>query len=232
MTSFKSRASPASMPELMDDPQLAPATLAACLKSLADVNRLSLGALPTVRFVTRLARRRPGPLRLLDVGSGYGDCLRVIARHAARRGITVELVGVDQNVHAVAIAQSATDPSLPVRFVEGDARDLFGEGFDAIVCSLFTHHLEDDELVAFLRMLDRAPAFLINDLYRSRAAASGFAVLARLLGRHPIVRHDGPVSFARAFRRADWERLLVAAGVTHARISIGAPYRLCVEKLP
>lgn len=230
---FAVRASPATLPELMDDPALDPSTLEVCLRSLAGVNTMSLGARPTLAFVDRLAERvARRPLRILDVGSGYGDSLRAVAGRMAARGIAADLVGADLNPHAVAIARATTEPALPIRYEVRDARDFAADGFDAILCSLFTHHLEDDEVIAFLQVLDAAPAFLINDLYRSRVAASAFAVLARLTGRHPIVRHDGPVSFARAFRRADWERLLAAYGITGARIFIGAPFRMCVEKLP
>lgn len=135
-------------------------------------------------------------MRLLDVGSGYGDTLRAVARHLARLGVAAE-------------------------------------GFDGIVCSLFAHHLEDAEIVPFLKMMETSArgGWFVNDLYRSRFAATGFAAIARLTGRHPIVRHDGPVSFARAFRREDWRRLLSGAGVEAARIGMDVPFRLCVERL-
>lgn len=229
--SFLVRASPAALPELMDDPAVDAATLAACLASLASVNRLSLGHRPTLEFVDRVAQRvAHRPLRILDIGSGYGDSLRVVAARLAARGVPAELVGIDLNPRAVAIATAATDPALPIRFEVGDAREAGGT-FDALLASLVAHHLEDDEVVGLLRLMDRAPAFLVNDLHRSRLAAVGFGALAAVTARHKFVRHDGPVSFARAFRRPDWERLLAAAGVS-ARIFLGAPFRLCVEKLP
>ena len=228
---FANRTAPRDAPELMDDPALDPVTLEACLKDLAGVNRLSLGYRPILAFADRLAARG-GRVKILDVGSGYGDGLRVLARRLAARGVAADLVGADLNPQVVAIAAAATPSTLPIRYEVADARELGGERFDAVLCSLFTHHLEDDEVVAFLRFLDAAPAFLVNDLYRSAFAARGFRLATRLLGRHTIVRHDGPVSFARAFRRADWERLLAAAGVRDARVFIGAPFRMCVEKRP
>ena len=47
---------------------------------------------------------------------------------------------------------------------------------------------------------------------------------------HPIVRHDGPVSFRRAFRKEDWARLLAAADVSRevATVERWRPGRLCV----
>jgi SAM-dependent methyltransferase len=227
------RAAPRDLPELIDGP-LDAATRVACLRSLATVNRASLGHRPSVEFALRVAARTGRPVRLLDVGSGYGDTLRAIARAFARRGIAAHLVGADLDPDATAAARAATGPvpGVTLEFVTADARSLAGAA-DGILSALFAHHLADEEIVAFLRFMEASSAvgWFVNDLYRSRLAAEGFRVLATLSLRHPIVRHDGPVSFRRSFRRADWERLLAAAGIADARLFVGAPFRLCVERL-
>ncbi|MEM7695697.1 MAG: methyltransferase domain-containing protein [Pseudomonadota bacterium] len=233
--SFAARTPPHALPERMDTLE-DEATLHACLKSLARVNRWSLGHGPTVRFVASLAAREGAPLRVLDVGSGYGDGLRALARGLARRGIRANLTGADLNPLAGRLAASVGAPprGIDLRYITADARTLaIQEPFDVITCSLFTHHLEDDEVVAFLRLMDGAArrGWFINDLYRSRFAAVGFGALATVLRQHPIVRHDGPVSFARAFRRRDWSERLAEASVHGATTFIGAPFRLCVGKV-
>jgi len=237
--SFDARTPPAALPEWMDDPSVDYETFRSCLASLASVNRASLGYRPTLRFVERVAARhgRARPLRILDVGSGYGDGLRALARRLAARGIAADLCGADLNPHAARAAAEAAQPPPPpvtVRYVTRDARELGKEETpDAIISGLFCHHLEYAELVPFLGWMDRTArlGWFVNDLYRSRFAAIGFGALATLSLRHPFVRHDGPVSFARAFRRADWEALLAQAGIAEARIFVGAPFRLCVEKI-
>lgn len=230
---MRTRAAPHTLPELMDGPVDA-ATLAACLRSLSAVNRASLGHRPSVGFALRVAARAGRPVRLLDVGSGYGDTLRAIAGAYARRGIEATLTGADLNPDATAAARAATAPvpGVDIEFVTADARTLAADA-DGILCALFTHHLEDDEIVSFLRMIDASAGvgWLVNDLLRSRFAAEGFRILAALSRRHPMVRHDGPVSFARAFRRADWTRLLAEAHIDGARLYTGAPFRFCVERL-
>ena len=52
--------------------------------------------------------------RLLDVGFGHGDMLRAIARWARRRGIAVDLVGVDLNPKSEAAAR-AVDAGVDCR---------------------------------------------------------------------------------------------------------------------
>ncbi|MEM0909275.1 MAG: methyltransferase domain-containing protein [Pseudomonadota bacterium] len=243
LPSFRHRAPPSTLPEKMDgEPDLE--VYRACLKHLAGVNVASFGYRPTVRFVEKVAAGHgsTAPLNVLDVGSGYGDALRVIMKRLTKRGMRAALTGADLNPHAALIAQEAgkgeaLDENAPVsvRYVTADARALAtgADRPDLIISSLFTHHLEDDEVEAFVRWMDQTTriGWFINDLYRSRFAATGFYALTVLTQRHPYVRHDGPVSFARAFRRADWQARLAAAGVDGARIFMGAPFRLCVEKV-
>jgi SAM-dependent methyltransferase len=234
---YSVRAAPAALPERMDG-ETDYDTFRDTLASLATVNRATLGYRPLLRFLDETLRRGvpDRPLRLLDVGSGYGDALRQAARFLSARGVAAELTGVDLNPHAARAARDATGDYDGIR-ISWVTADVFAYAEralapDLVTCALFTHHLEDEEVVRFLSWADRTATrgWLVNDLYRSRIAAAGFGALAALSRRHPFVRHDGPVSFARSFRRADWARFLDEAGVEGARVHIGAPFRLCVEK--
>lgn len=239
LRSYAKRAAPSDLPELMDtetDYDVFRQTLA----SLASVNRLSGGYTPTLRFLDRIAERHSGgePLRVLDMGSGYGDGVRAMAARLSERGIVAEITGVDLNPHAKRSAEAA-DPAphdgVTVRYTTADVFDYAkaAPSPHVVTSALFMHHLEDDAIPRFLSWMDHTATlgWLVNDLYRSRFAAGGFAALATLLRRYPVVRHDGPVSFARSFRRDDWDGYLADAGVADARVFIGAPFRLCVEKV-
>jgi hypothetical protein len=82
--------------------------------------------------------------------------------------------------------------------------------------------MRDDELVDFLRWMDHTATrgWFINDLHRHRLAWLGYRALAVLARWHPIVQHDGALSVRRAFTRADWDRLLTAAGLTQPPVSV------------
>ncbi|MBB4659883.1 methyltransferase domain-containing protein [Parvularcula dongshanensis] len=235
---YGARAAPQTLPERMDG-ETDYETFRATLSSLASVNRLTSGYAPIRAFLDQVLERGlpERPLRLLDLGSGYGDGLRAAARYLSERGVRAELTGVDLNPHAAMAAREAQDTEhegVTISYVTADVFDYAQRAPqpDLVTCALFTHHLEDEEVVRLLSWMDRTASrgWLVNDLYRSRVAAAGFRVLSTLLGKHPYVRHDGPVSFARSFRRADWDRYLSEAKVEGARIFIGAPFRLCVEK--
>lgn len=203
----------ASLPEIMDDDGLDPATYAAVIADLAQVNGITRARAPTLAW---LKRQTAGMQRftLIDVGFGHGDMLRAIALWARRAGITAELIGVDLNPRSAPVALAATDPALGIRYVTGRAEALMLAP-DFIISSLVAHHMDDAALAGFLRWMDSTArrGWLINDLHRHPLAWAGFRALAALLRWHPIVRHDGALSVRRAFVRADLLRLLAMAGV-------------------
>lgn len=220
--------------ELMDAPDLDPATYAAVVGDLAKVNVVTMAARPTLGFLRRaIARHRGGPFRVLDVGFGDGDMLRRIARWAARRGHGVELVGVDLNPRSELAARAHTPPEMAIRWITGDYADLAGERWDVVISSLVAHHMTHAQLVDFLRFMDAhaRAGWLVNDLHRHRFAHGGFPLLALLAGWHRIVRFDGTLSIARSYRPAEWPPILAEAGVRDARVYRAFPFRLCVQKL-
>jgi len=230
---MRSLARPAREEEQMDAPDLDPAVYARVLTDLASVNRWTFAARPTIDFVARAIgdRRR---FTLLDVGFGDGDMLRAIARWAEQRGIDAVMTGVDLNRKSAAIAEAATPDRFAIRYLSGDYRDHVDERFDLIVSSLVAHHMSHAQLLTFLRTMEAKAArgWHVNDLHRHRVAYLGYPLLARLMRWHRIVRQDGQLSIARAFRPAEWRALLDEAGIgPEARVLRRFPFRLCVERL-
>ena len=217
--------------EQMDDPSLDPKVYDEVLKGLGRVNAWTFAARPTLSFLARATRGRDR-FSLLDVGSGEGGMLRVIACWARKRGLAAELTGVDLNPKSEGVARAMTPDDLPIIYRTGDYRDL--GRFDFVVSSLVAHHMTDDQLRDFLRWMEASAdrGWFINDLHRHRFAYFGFPLLTTLLGVHRIVRQDGQLSIARSFRRADWRTILADAGVSEGvRVKRYFPFRLCVERL-
>lgn len=221
----------ADLPEVMDADGLDPATYAAVIADLARVNTLTLACWPTIGWLRRQLPSRVG-FTLLDVGFGHGDMLRAIARWLRGRGLHAELAGVDLNPRSAPVATAATNPALAITYHSGRAEALDWQP-DFIISSLVAHHMRDDELVAFIRWMERTArvGWLINDLHRHWLAWAGFRTLAFLLRWHPIVAHDGALSVRRAFTRAELEALLAAAGV-QAEVRWHFPFRWTVESCP
>jgi len=218
--------------ELMDAGDLPEDTYVEVVGDLARVNAVTLAARPTLHFLGRVARGRTS-LRILDVGYGDGDMLRRIERWAARRRLSVELVGVDLNPRSERAARAHTPPESRIRWITDDYQALAGEPWDVVISSLVAHHMTEAELIAFLRFMEAhaEAGWFVNDLLRHRFAYLGFQLLARLARWHPIVRHDGTLSIARSYRPAEWQPMLEAAGVPDAHVFRAFPFRLCVERL-
>lgn len=215
--------------EQMDDPALDPSVYDEVLAGLGRVNRWTFAARPTLSFLARGTRGRTA-FTLLDVGFGEGGMLRTIAGWARRRGLDARLTGVDLNPKSAAVAAAMTPPEMPIEYATGDYAGL--GRFDFIVSSLVAHHMSDAQLVAFLRHMESASerGWMVNDLHRHAFSYAGFPLLARLLRVHRIVREDGRLSIARAFRPGEWRDLLTEAGVP-GRVRRYFPFRLCVERL-
>jgi len=224
--------------ELMDTEDCGAAEFEACLVDLAKVNRLTLAYRPTFAWLDRLARRRKagGPLRIVDCGSGYGDMLRKIDDWAERRGVPVELTGIDLNPWSRTAALKATDVGRPIHWVTTDLFDYKpDQPIDIVLSSLFTHHLTDDQVVRFLKWMEATAGvgWFVNDLHRHPLPYYLFRTGARLMRWHRFVQSDGPISITRAFVPDDWHRLLVRAEVPAGAAEVRRvfPYRLCVGRM-
>lgn len=220
--------------EWMDTEAVDPGDYAACLADLATVNTVTLARLPTLGFIAQAVRRAPGrPLRVLDVACGEGDMLRRLYRWGQRTGHPLVLMGLDLSAPGVDAARAATPAAMGIEYRTGDVFAAPLGPVDVIISSLFTHHLPGPDIVRFLRRMEDGAAvgWFVNDLHRNALAYHGFRALSSLAGWHRFVRHDGPVSVARSFRRADWLAMLEAAGLQQARLRWHVPFRWCVSRL-
>jgi SAM-dependent methyltransferase len=205
-----------------------------CLVDLGQVNRLTLAYRSTLHFLDQLVAHPSisGPLRIVDVGSGGGDLLRRIEQWAHKRGVAVELTGIDLNPYAARAAREFTPRTSAIQWITGNAFSYSGP-IDVVVSSLFTHHLAESEIVQFLAWSESVTrcGWFVNDLARESVPFRLFGPWAKLMGWHRFVEHDGPVSFRRSFREADWQRMLASAQVHDAHLQRWTPARLCVGRI-
>jgi len=223
-----------TLPERMDTDCDGYADYQRCIRDLGRVNAVTLTHRPTLAWLTRMTAGL-SEFSLLDVACGHGDALRRIHAWSTRRGLTARLDGIDLNPWSRRAAMDATLPEAGIRYITGDVFAYEpARPYDFIISSHFTHHLTDAQVVQFIAWMERHArrGWFISDLHRHWFPYYGMEVLARLMLWHRFIRYDGRISVARAFTRAEWERLLAEAGLDHGEVSLRwhTPFRFCLAR--
>lgn len=192
--------------------------------SLADIERIHrvLGGRPIARrHLVPLLLSVPSPRPvLLDLGAGSGHVGRALARELARRGR--ELVAVDldrQLLHARLCAKGRSVAADALRLPLPDG------SVDVVSSTLFLHHFDADSVAALLRESARVARFAVSalDLTRHRVPLAVNALLAPVLYRSPITRHDGRASILRAFTIPEL-RAIAARALPGALVRPAGPF--------
>ena len=217
-----------TQPELMDTNCVDFDEYSRCLRDLSQVNVLTLTHRPMLKWLAKQAKDR-SDFTLLDIAHGHGDALRRIRRRFPQARLT----GIDLNPWAKRVAEAATDPADRIAFITDDAFAYKpATPFDFIICSQFTHHLTDEQVVAFLGWLraNAARGWFIGDVHRHLIPYYGFPILARIMAWERFIREDGRISIARSFIRKEWEAYLRQTAIPpdEADIVWYFPFRLCV----
>ncbi len=217
------------LPEIMDQPDLRPARHLQALQGLARVNFWSGSAGILFRPLADLARRLGRPIRVLDVASGGGDVPLRLWRRARRAGLGFHIDGCDLSPVAVDHARRrAAAAGADLHFF---ARDVLRgpplPGYDAVTCSLFLHHLDDEQAVKYLQWAAATAghAVLVNDLERGGLGWALAHIAVRLLTTSDVVQVDGPRSVESAFTRAEAAALAERAGLHGASLQRRWPFR-------
>jgi SAM-dependent methyltransferase len=195
--------------------------------SLADIERLNSwfgGYALSLRAIRRLADQVPRdrPLRIIDVGGGTAAFAVRIAEWARRSGRDVRVVVVDRDPTTLALARAVASAYPEIRLVRGDAAALpcRERAADIVTSTLTLHHLEPPQAAAGLREMAAAArvAVVVNDLLRRRLSLGLVWLATRLLGCHPISRHDGPLSVRRSYSPDELRALAGDAGARRLTI--------------
>ncbi len=235
----------ADRPELLDGPLEDVVALRGNLRDLRRVNRwlggsaLSRSAL--IALATGFHRDprvghldwRERPITMLDVGTGSADIPVALVRWTDARGMHLEVEAIDVRHEIVDVAREVTAGvgAVKLEVADGPPLPYPDHAFDVAHMSLVAHHLEPNELEALLREMGRVSrvGVIVNDLERGRLAWLGAWLLARLLTRNRLTRHDAPLSVRRAYRAPELAQIAARVGlleVSRTRGFLGHRYAI------
>jgi ubiquinone/menaquinone biosynthesis C-methylase UbiE len=208
----------------MDAPGVDPQELARSLADLQEVNRWLGGARVALDALRPLLTADgPRELRVLDVGTGSADIPLALSAWARRAGRRVRVVATDVHAGTLAVAKARAvgDPAVEVE--AADALDLpYPDGaFDVAMCHTALHHFDPPEAARVLAELGRVATrgVVVTDLYRSWTGLAAVRLMALTVWRrHPVTRHDGPVSVRAAYTPAELRGLAREAGLRVTRL--------------
>jgi hypothetical protein len=210
--------------ELLDGPLDDPANLAANLRDISRLNRLTGGA----RVSLRAIRAFGDATTILDIGTGAADIPALLLADARRRGVALEVTATDSRPEVLAAAGLArvglpSMPGLVLAVADGRRLPYPDTSFDVSHASLVLHHLERQDAIAFLREMQRVSrlGIVVNDLARGLSFWIGAWLLTHTLAASRYTRHDGPLSVRRAWTREEMGGLLRDAGLTPVATFVG-----------
>jgi ubiquinone/menaquinone biosynthesis C-methylase UbiE len=226
-------------PELMDDPLLAEREHRRALNGLSRLNRISRAAQtlwPSVKAMAPSGKSDQCPsLSVLDVATGSADVpLGLIS--LARSSIALDMRACDVSPVALAVAaERAKDAGVRLTLQQ---RDVLADGLaepdasvDVVTCSLFLHHLTQEQAVRVLNEMRRVSRkrVIVSDLRRCHMGLAAAFLAGRTATRSRIVRVDSVRSVRAAFTPDELRSLAERAQMPDASIVRRWPFRMLLS---
>jgi len=192
--------------EIMDDFTLEGKALRTNLDILASINKWLGGNQVSLNGIQKLIKKLPRDQKLVivDLGCGNGDMLRRVSKLGDRIGYQFKLMGIDANKDSI---QYATLLSLGYKNITFHQMNIFSEEFkdltyDIALSTLFLHHLNDEEIIDKLSLLNKQArvGIVVNDLHRNKVAYFLFNIISFFIN-NKIIRNDGLISIRRGFKK-------------------------------
>lgn len=205
-----------------------------CIGELQLVNRWIGDAHSLKATVLReVEAQRLKSFSILDIGAGSGELLRVAARWARQTHRQLRAVGLDMNERMTESIIEESERFDEISSVRGDALRLpFADAeFDYVICSLFTHHLLDEQVVQVLGEMSRVAKrrIFVIDLHRHPVAYFLYTTVGKIILHNRLVRHDGALSILRGFKRDELLELAQRARLRDVWVERHFPYRLVLS---
>ena len=198
--------------ELLDAPYIRKELLLKNLQELDFINRLFGGHSVSLQGIKQLINNHTTSYHVTDLGCGSGDAILYMANWARKHNYQVTFTGIDKNADAIAFLMRKCKDYPEINGIESDYYAYLQtvKTIDIVHCSLFCHHLNDEELFLLVDFLNQhtKTGFVINDLHRHWLLYGAVWGITHLTGGSELSKNDGPLSVLRAFKKNELIGLL------------------------
>jgi len=217
---------------MLDDANIPSGLLRKNLKELDILNRIAGGHSISLKGIKQLITNHSRIYHLVDLGCGSGDTLKYIAVWARKNNFKVQLTGIDVNEDAIEYLKIHCSDYPEITGIAADYLDYLGENqeIDIVHCSLFCHHLNDEELIdLFVYFKQKLKCgFVINDLHRYWLAYCMAWLFPRVLNGTKLAKNDGPISVLRGFKKREMQKLLTQANIQNYSMQKAWAFRFLI----
>jgi 2-polyprenyl-3-methyl-5-hydroxy-6-metoxy-1,4-benzoquinol methylase len=197
--------------EIMDDLDCHGEVVDQTLRELEVINRLLGGDNVTIDGIGDLLKKTHS-YTIADIGCGGGDLAMKMKRWGTKKGLDLNVVGIDANPHIVEFARRQY-PEITFEALDVFSDEFRRRQYDIITATLFMHHFNDEQLVELFRSMNARVGVVINDIHRHGLSYYSIRFLTQLFSRSAMVKFDAPLSVRRAFKRKELIEILDKAGI-------------------
>jgi 2-polyprenyl-3-methyl-5-hydroxy-6-metoxy-1,4-benzoquinol methylase len=223
---FKSRS---TEKEHLDNSSITTMDLYQNLSELDIINKRLGGYNASIKGLADILKSKKEIRTILDIGFGGGDFIKQLSEFSDKINHKLFFYGVDLKSDCVKYAEENLFAFNNKKLICSDYRTISKEllqQIDVIHCSLFLHHLADEEIISLFQFgKSNKCIILANDLHRNWLAYYSIKFLTSLFSKSWLVKNDAPLSVKRGFKKSELILLIEKAGFKNYSVTWSWAFR-------
>lgn len=218
--------------ELLDADNIERNDLFRNLSELNTINQYLGGYKVSINGLDKILKHNKDIKNILDVGFGGGDSIKKFANYYINHSQQLFFYGVDLKEDCIEYANKNLESIPNKKLICDDYKnievDLLSK-VDVIHCSLFLHHLTNDEIIDLFKFIKTNKCILlVNDLHRNWLAYYSIKFLTMIFSKSYLVKNDAPLSVLRGFKKTELIDLVKKAGFTNFSVKWNWAFRYSI----
>jgi 2-polyprenyl-3-methyl-5-hydroxy-6-metoxy-1,4-benzoquinol methylase len=218
--------------ELLDNDKIDRKDLFQNLHELHVINQYLGGYNASINGLDTIQKNTKNIKNILDIGFGGGDSIKMFANYYKNQEDSLFFYGVDLKEDCIEYATknlaSISNNKLICDNYKNIGTELLSK-IDVIHCSLFLHHLTDDEIIDLFKFIKTNKCILlVNDLHRNWLAYYSIKFLTMIFSKSYLVKNDAPLSVLRGFKKDELTLLLKNSGFTNYEVNWNWAFRYSI----